>query len=73
VRRAAQRRGELRVGDRRRRREVDRPGDVAVIQHEPDGPHVVGQGDPAQVLAAAAEPGPARDALLRMLGLDEDS
>ena len=24
-------------------------------------------------LAAAAEPGPARDALLRMLGLDEDS
>ncbi len=47
---AAERLGEVAVGGRVRARQVERRRAV-VVEQEPDGPHLVGQGDPAEPLA----------------------
>src|ERR1039457_3769780 len=55
--RAGQGRGELGVRHRLRRCQAYRALDLIVIEQEPGGAHLIGQRDPAEVLAASPEPG----------------
>ena len=57
VHRAAERGGELGVGDRRRPGQVDRTRHLVVRDREQQRPHLVLEADPRHVLAAVAQPG----------------
>ena len=57
VQRPAQRFGEFAVGHRRRAGEIDRPGQLVVVECEQQRADLVLQRDPRHVLAAAAQLG----------------
>jgi hypothetical protein len=52
-----QRRRQLPVGDRVRRRQVVRPAPPGPVEQEPDRPHLIGQRDPAHHLLTVTEAG----------------